>query len=215
MPERRPIPGYPGYEIEADGTVWSSRQRRPLAHRMTPRLDHHGYPRVSLVGMDGRALGRPVHSLVALAFIGSRPPGAQVNHKDGNKLNAHPENLEYVSSAENHHHATVNGLKPRGERVNTAKLTAADVLQIRRLFAEGASCRAIAERYRLHHKHVNNIVARRDWKHIAEPQSEAPMCPGCRGRGRLTRNASPGRSCPACGGTGRAPAGRDGGREGR
>ncbi len=51
-----------------------------------------------------------VHSLVAEAFIGPRPEGKEVNHKDGDKTNNCVENLEYVSHKQNVHHARDMGL---------------------------------------------------------------------------------------------------------
>lgn len=47
-----------------------------------------------------------VHRLVALAFLGEPPfPGAVVNHKDGDKTNNTPENLEWCSCSENEIHS--------------------------------------------------------------------------------------------------------------
>lgn len=42
-----------------------------------------------------------VHTLVAEAFLGPRPEGMVVHHKDGNRDNCHLSNLEYVTLAEN------------------------------------------------------------------------------------------------------------------
>ena len=56
--------------------------------------------------------GRPVavHRLVAECFC-ERPPGnVEVNHKDGNKLNNHFSNLEWVTHLENVRHAYRTGL---------------------------------------------------------------------------------------------------------
>jgi hypothetical protein len=57
--------------------------------------------------------------LVAKAFFGlpttDRP---QVNHKDGNKQNNRPENLEWVSPSENMRHAHDSGLWRRHTQKN-------------------------------------------------------------------------------------------------
>ena len=56
-----------------------------------------------------------VHALVAEAFLGPRPSGKMVNHKDGIKKNIDPSNLEYVTRAENAAHAGRMGLIQSGE----------------------------------------------------------------------------------------------------
>lgn len=50
-----------------------------------------------------------VHNLVANAFIGTK--NGYVNHKDGNKLNNYPSNLEYISNRANVCHAIITGDK--------------------------------------------------------------------------------------------------------
>ncbi len=50
------------------------------------------------------------HQIIADRFIGKKPKGLTVNHKDGDKLNNRPENLEYLTIAENIRHAIENGL---------------------------------------------------------------------------------------------------------
>jgi len=72
-----------------------------------------------------------VHRLVAKAFVPGWFDGATVNHKDGNKLNNLPANLEWMTLAENTSHQWETGLvNIRGQRHPSAKLTDAQSLEI-------------------------------------------------------------------------------------
>jgi len=63
-----------------------------------------GYYIVSFC-VDGVKSNQTVHRLVARAFIANESNKPQVNHKDGNKLNNHLDNLEWVTVSENGLHA--------------------------------------------------------------------------------------------------------------
>jgi len=54
----------------------------------------------------------------------------------------------------------------RGEAVNTAKLTARDVLEIRRARANGTTYPSLAAQFGLSITHVGRIVRRENWRHI-------------------------------------------------
>lgn len=58
-----------------------------------------------------------VHKLVCAAFIGPRPPGYEINHKDGIKTNNALSNLEYVTPKQNCAHACENGLIKQSKKV--------------------------------------------------------------------------------------------------
>lgn len=131
MKESKPIPGFRQYEVTDDG----SEVRRPKGGRKTvlkqsfhPVKDKehpNGYMYVTLMQRDfvndtGELDDLPcfkciaVHRLVALTYLGPPPaPGMQVNHRDGNKLNNHWENLEWMTAKENIKHSyEVLGRKP-------------------------------------------------------------------------------------------------------
>jgi hypothetical protein len=57
-----------------------------------------------------------VHKIVATAFIGVRPEGYEINHKDTVKTNNRASNLEYVTPKGNMQHASKMGLMAAGER---------------------------------------------------------------------------------------------------
>lgn len=106
-----PVVGTGGkYEVSNYGLV--RRGSRILIDRAHPR----GY-RVVDVSIDGKALTRTVHRIVAEAFHGAAK-GRQVNHKNGVKSENAAANLEWVSARANTRHAIALGLHKatRGDR---------------------------------------------------------------------------------------------------
>lgn len=128
------IPEFEGmYKINENGVVKSlSRyvngkigvknllQERTMKYSCT----QDGYAQVAL-SKNHKLCSFRVHVLVAKLFIGNKPNGHQVNHIDGNKLNNHYSNLEWVTPSENINHAISIGLRktlfgddsPRSKRV--------------------------------------------------------------------------------------------------
>ncbi len=73
---------------------------------------------------NGKYKQVPVHRLVIETFIPNPENKAYVNHKDGNKLNNHVDNLEWVTAKENMQHAYKTGLmKPQDNLPERGKLS--------------------------------------------------------------------------------------------
>lgn len=90
-----------------------------------------------------------------------------VNHKDGNKLNNHISNLEWISQAENCSHAVEIGLMDRkGSKHPLSKINEKEVLEMRRLFGLGYTHQKIADIFNICRPNVSMIVSRKRWKHI-------------------------------------------------
>lgn len=98
-----------------------------------------GYKRIGLC-KKGVTETYLFHRIVAASFILRKniPKNKCVNHKDGDKLNCDPDNLEVVSYSENLIHAHKNGLnKNIGATHTQARLTTEDITLIRQLNREG------------------------------------------------------------------------------
>jgi hypothetical protein len=94
-----------------------------------------------------------------------------VNHIDGDKTNCHPDNLEWVTHAENMRHAYETGLMaapapPFGEDHHKAQLTEHDVLEIRRLWAEGWSDGMLSRRFSVSRSACRSAAIGQSWKHL-------------------------------------------------
>jgi hypothetical protein len=147
----RPVEGFSNYEVSNLGRVRKAYSSSTYlsGYVLKTVTDPKGYVYVRLY--KRRQYNFFVHRLVAAAFIGM-PPAAdyQVNHKDGDKSNNQPHNLEWVTRAENMRHAVEAGLSPsgdrhssrlypesvpRGSRSGMSKLKEEDIPDIRRLIA--------------------------------------------------------------------------------
>lgn len=109
------------YQISDTGLVKSfpSRTRQQIRIlKIHPGV--WGYARVVLC-KDGKSKSFHISHLVANSFIGKRPDGKVVNHKDGNKLNNCYLNLEYIDPRENYVHAVKNGLTGKNKKSNRLK----------------------------------------------------------------------------------------------
>lgn len=129
------------------------------------------YPSVAIhrSGFRGR---RRIHDLVTEAFLGPKPSGMYVNHKDGDKTNNRLDNLEYVTPSENAQHAIRSGLNapPAGQPGSSnhnAKLTEADIPVIRGRVAAGETHAAVAADYAVSESLVALVAKRRAWRHVA------------------------------------------------
>ena len=88
---------------------------KPYTHStciLKHRINHWGYNVVPLsIKLGANKQKRfMVHRLVALAFIDNKCNYPQFNHKDGNKNNNTPFNLEWCTNSMNQIHAWANGL---------------------------------------------------------------------------------------------------------
>ena len=129
----QPIDGYLGlYEVSNLGRVRSLDRvlaKRGRAGAMTTQhlkgkklksaRATHGYLTVSL-WKKNKGQTHCVHVLVANAFIGDSA-NADVNHKDGDKLNNAASNLEICTRSENMKHAYRLGLWNGNQRVRPPK----------------------------------------------------------------------------------------------
>jgi hypothetical protein len=127
--EWRPVVGYKGiYEISSHGRVRSltrevsySRGEAILKQIvkgvvLRQKTTWRGYLEVKL-SSGGRCKTYKTHRLVAETFVPNLEDKPVVNHKDGDKQNNFPDNLEWMTHSENLQHAYDTGLKdqPKGK----------------------------------------------------------------------------------------------------
>lgn len=137
-----PVPGYEGlYEVSDRGRIWSVPRQRwtgigwaaagGIVLRQSP--DRDGYMQVGLSAQN-RNRTRKVHQLVMLAHAGPCPEGQEVLHGPGGKLDNSLPNLSYGTRAENCADKMRDGTSNWGERNGSARLSEADIREIRRMY---------------------------------------------------------------------------------
>ena len=137
-------------------------------------IGQNGYYQITIkpYGRDGKCFSLRLHKLVAQAFIPNPNNKPQINHKDGNKLNNHYSNLEWVTQQENSRHAEDNGLMNRchGLKMKNVKLSEVDVIWIRENFIpddEEFGYQGLARRLNVNRGTIRDVVIRKRWKHIS------------------------------------------------
>ncbi len=165
----RSIGPFPAYEVSDRGRV--RRAAGKTAGRIKAvSVDHWGYVKVHLSGgRRGREKMVFVHVLVAAAFIGPKPEGMQVNHKDGVKTNNVADNLEYVTPLQNMRHARSAGLWAiQGEKHGKAKLTEDQAREVLERLRNGERQADVAARYGVCQTAVSKIKRGENWPHLQQ-----------------------------------------------
>jgi len=162
------IPGYDGrYFINQEGHVWSVARKR----LMCPQTDAtHLYPWV-LVMENGKAQPRTVYYLMRLTWMPTAPGEVGngrgkwcVNHKDGNKLNNHINNLEWTTNEGNLRHAWENNLHTYGEDCSWAQFTSEQVREIRLRLLLGERVKDLANEFDVSIQSIKRIQQYVAWK---------------------------------------------------
>ena len=176
----REIPGFPGYRIGDDGSVWSCRSRhgrmtatwRPLKGRRS----RNGHLAVYLC-RGGKRHYRAIHRLVLEAFVGPCPPGMEGCHDpDRDPSNNRLPNLRWdtrrANCADAIRHGTAFMVKGKhlGEANPHAKLTQAQVeqiMEIRTMTGIGARkiCRQLGLSARMYGA-VKGVICGQSWSHV-------------------------------------------------
>lgn len=164
MSDWQPITGYPAYEVSSCGRVRFLGGQRRFGHTVRQAPPSERAPQPHSSGYLQLVIQRKnlfVHRLVAEAFVPNGcPERKHINHKNGNKHDNRVENLEWVTSKENHQHKVrVLGIGA-GETHSQARLSLAEVEAIRT--ATGTH-QGIADYFGISRQHVGDIRSGRKW----------------------------------------------------
>ena len=174
MEEWKPVSGFEDYyAVSSRGDIMGIAPRSRKGRgaivgkvlRVTSRPD--GYLQVTLRA-DRRRRTVQIHIAVCEAFHGPAPsPFHEVAHWDGKRSNNTPRNLRWATRPENVADRARHGRNTSGTRCHFAKLSEADVIDIRKRAAAGCTPSKIARHYRMSWNSVSDAIHRRSWAHVA------------------------------------------------
>ena len=154
-----PIPDYESlYQVSDCSRARSLDRQTTFLHQGKPRTRHrkgkilaecagsHGYINITLA-KDGVNRCFSLQVLVARAFLGPCPPGHEVAHLDGNRLNNRLDNLKYKTHKENAQDMIDHGRSGKGEKNSNAKLSDQERNQIVDLYRGGMTISELAHAY--------------------------------------------------------------------
>lgn len=169
--EWRSVVGWNGlYSVSDRGRIRNDRTQYILKPHRSPKNGKPGYC-YAFLSNNGFRLRPLIHRLVADAFLGPRPDGHQVNHKDGDKANNDVRNLEYVTASQNVRHSfVVLGKQTNrfpGELSGNHRLTDARVREARQRYASGEACWRLSREFGVSNETLRRAILRTTWKHVA------------------------------------------------
>lgn len=133
-------------------------------------VDSTGYEIIGLT-KDSKTKSYKVHRLVGIHFIDNNNDKPCINHKDGNKLNNHIDNLEWSTYSENTKHAIINKLSNpkfpvlKGESNGNSLLTQEQVNEIREKYIPFKySVKKLSLEYNVSESCIYHIINNTSWK---------------------------------------------------
>ena len=151
------------YYITEDGKIFRD------GKELYTSLTNKGY-KDSCIFINGKRKHLSIHRTVALLYVPNPNNLPQVNHIDGDKLNNHYTNLEWVTNQQNRTHAIENKLHCVGINAYNCKLSEDDVKYIRENYIPKHpqfSGAALSRKFGLGSGQISRIVNNKQWKHLS------------------------------------------------
>ena len=112
------------------------------------------------------------HRLAYELTNGPIPKGKQIRHRCDNGMCVRPDHLVPGTHQENMDDKVRKNRQVRGEAVNTAKLTASQVRQIRERFHRGEFAIDLGKEFGIEANGIERIAFGRTWRHVGGPISK-------------------------------------------
>lgn len=154
------------YEISNYGEIRNSKTKRVRKKNISK--SGYYFVSVSLGSRSNKATFKN-HKAVAETFIPNPNNLPVPNHKDGNKLNNHVDNLEWCTHEENMQHAYAHNLVPYNYGINNpaSKLSSESVQYIRNNYIpydREFGTRGLAKKFNVDHHTIIDVLNNSTWK---------------------------------------------------
>ena len=155
---------YDKYAVSSKGKIYSHTTNKLLDGRIC-----RGYNVMKLRDEDRNIYNTGRHRIVAEQFCENPDNKEYVNHKDGNKLNNNPSNLEWVTAQENTLHAIDHGLiYTVGDKSHLASIDEATAIRICEMIVDGKlNLREIADELGVGYDCVKKINEGKSWRRLS------------------------------------------------
>ena len=148
-------------KIEILGSVTKKIFTRKIKECILSPANHtSGY---LFVNLDRKHMGKPVHQLVALAFMGEPKQNQEVLHTNGDKQDNRIENLRYGTREENMH-----DIYFQGGKAGCGKLTLNEVNEIRDKLNNGITGNCLASEYFVSASTISRIKRKESFSWLPE-----------------------------------------------
>ncbi len=161
----RDSPSAPGYQVSSHGRA---RRSVPDGHRakagfiLKQNYDHAGYAYIR-PSVAGRVFTLRINRAVCEAFHGPAFSGAEAAHGNGDRRDNRSDNLRWATPSENAADRVLHGTSPRGERNVQAKLSQAQVAEIRSRAHYFGICRDLAAEFGVSASYISGIPRGARW----------------------------------------------------
>jgi len=160
------IPNYENYAVSKCGKIFNLNTGRQLRED----IGNNGRARIT-VCKNNKPKRFQVHRLIAELFIPNPLDKETVNHKDGNPLNNHVDNLEWNTRQENQRHAVENELCPRGEENGNSCNKESTVKKVCELIQAGFQRSYILNETDISKSSFDDIRRRKTWAWLSHSYS--------------------------------------------
>ena len=159
--EWRPIPNYETrYHVSSLGRIAVLKNGELVGRKLNLATAYLSFSVSNGPGNPQSSLY--VHQVVAIVFLGPRPPGSVIRHLDGNRYNNSAENLSYGTPQENSLDCVKHGTH-KGSNNGRAKLDERDVLAIKSLISDNVSTLIIARAFGVAPPTIHHIKDGSNW----------------------------------------------------